>query len=153
MQLLQSEGWLQILLLLAFIVPVIFFFLTQQRTLELVRAANRRMRPVQVWLQLIPVFGLIWQFIVIKKISDSIRDELNTPTGDSIFAEDPIPQSNKPTYNAGISYAALFCISTLPLLFLKSLAALAGLGAWINYWVQLSRYKKKLKERALLMNS
>jgi hypothetical protein len=142
--------YFQILLLIVFIIPVILFFLTQQRTLELVRPENRRMRPGEVWLQFIPLFGLIWQFIVISRISDSIRNELNTPTGDSIFAEDPIPQNSRPTYNAGISYAILFCITVLPLAMLKGLAALAGLVLWINYWIQLFRYKKRLRERALL---
>lgn len=47
-------GYIQILLLIVFIIPVIFFVLTQQRTLELIRPENRLMRPGQVWLQFIP---------------------------------------------------------------------------------------------------
>jgi hypothetical protein len=147
------DGYFQILLLLAFLIPVIIFFLTQQRTLGLIRPENRLMRPGQVWLQIIPLFGLVWQFIVISKISDSIRKELNTPIGDSIFAEETVPHNLKPTYNAGISYAALFCINLLPLGMLKAFIGLGGLVMWITYWIQLSRYKKQLKERALLLNS
>jgi hypothetical protein len=145
--------YFQILLLVVIIIPVIFFFLAQQRTLELIRPENRLMSPGQVWLQFIPLFGLIWQFIVITRISDSIRKELNTPVGDSIFAEETVPHNHRPTYNPGMSYATLFCITLLPLGLFKSMAALIGLGAWITYWIQLSRYKKKLKERALLLNS
>jgi hypothetical protein len=143
-------GYIQILLLIVFIIPVIFFVLTQQRTLELIRPENRLMRPGQVWLQFIPLFGMVWQFIVITRISDSIRKELNTPTGDSIFAEETVPHNHRPTYNAGISYCALFILSALLFGSLKGLAALIGLGVWIFYWVQLSQYKKKLKERAML---
>src|SRR5262245_60740710 len=110
----QSGGYLQIIFLIAFIIPVIFFILTQQRTLELIRPENRRMSPGQVWLQFIPLFGIVWQFLVISRISDSIRSELNTPIGDSIFSEDPIPHTVRPTYNTGISYATLFCISIIP---------------------------------------
>jgi hypothetical protein len=146
-------GYFQILLLVAFVIPVVFFFLTQQRTLELIRPENRLMRPGQVWLQFIPLFGLVWQFIVVTRISDSIRKELNTPTGDSIFAEETVPSNLRPTYNTGMSYATLFCITILPLGLFKSMAALFGLVLWITYWVQLSQYKKKLKERALLSNS
>ena len=146
--------YIQILLLIAFLIPTIIFFLTQQRTLQLIRPVNRRMSPGQVWLQLIPVFGLVWQFFVIRRISDSIRNELNTPTDDSIFAETSIPVGHRPTFNSGISYAALFCISIVSFLpLLKGIAGLAGIGVWINYWFQLSRYKKQLKERALLLNS
>jgi hypothetical protein len=52
-----------------------------------------------------------------------------------------------------MGYATLMCISVLPLLFIKGIAALVGLGLWISYWVQLGQYKKKLKDRALLTNS
>jgi hypothetical protein len=102
----------------------------------------------QVWLQLIPFFGLIWQFYVITKVSDSIRDELNTPTDDSIFPQHFIPQNHRPTYMAGISYAILFCVTiVVPIPILKGLASLATIGAWIYYWIQLTGYKKLLKER------
>ena len=148
----QSGGLLQIFLLIPFLVTAILFLLTQSRTLELIRAANRRMSPGQVWLQLIPLYGLFYQFSVIARISDSIRNEFNTPTGDSIFADDTIPSNNRPTYSVGISYATLFCISLIPFPLLKNLAALAGLILWVVYWVQLSGYKKKLKERALLLD-
>src|SRR5688500_9988029 len=143
----QSGAYLQLLLLIPFIAVAILFLLNQQRTLEAIRPENRRMSPGQVWLQLIPLFGLAWQFFVISRISDSIRNELNTPVGDSVFAEDAVPSGNRPTFNAGISYAVLFCISVLPLMMLKGLASLAGLVLWVNYWIQLSRYKKRLKDR------
>jgi hypothetical protein len=85
---------------------------------------------------------MVWQFFVIRKISDSIRDELNTPIGDSIFADGSYLTNQRPTFNAGMSYATLFCISVLPLMIVQSLAALAGMIMWIVYWVQLYRYKK-----------
>jgi len=146
----QYGHYIQIVLLLGFLIPMIFFFLTQQRTLELIQPLNQCMKPGQVWLQLIPGFGLIWQFFVIIKISDSIRKELNTPTGDSIFADISISTGSRPAYNSGILYAGLFCIGTVPAVpLLTGLAALAGLVAWIIYWIQLSRYNKQLKERRL----
>jgi len=148
----QSGAFLQILLLVLLLVVTIFFLLTQSRTLELIRPANRRMSPGQVWLQLIPLFGLFYQFSVITRISDSIRNELNTPTGDSIFAEDPVPSNHRPTYSVGISYASLFCISIIPFPLLKGLAGLAGIILWVVYWIQLAGYKKRLKERALVLD-
>lgn len=148
-----SGKYLQFLLLMIFIIPSVFFLLTQQRTLELIRPAIRRMRPGLVWLQFIPIFGLIWQFIVISRISDSIRNELNTPADDSIFAEDVNFIDFRPTFNVGISYAFSFCLSLMTSGLIKNLTSLVALILWIIYWVQLSGYKKKLKERALLNNS
>lgn len=147
-----DTGIIQILLVVAFIIPVVFFVLTQQRILELIRPANRRMSPGMVWLQFIPFLGLVWQFIVVIRISDSIRDELNTPVDDSIFADEAFSSEARPTLNAGISYAAIFCISFLMPLTIRGLIALAGLVVWIVYWVQLARYKKRLKERSMLSN-
>jgi hypothetical protein len=143
-----DSGWLQVLLLIGFIIPVIIFILTQQRTLQLIHPENRRLSPGLVWLQLIPLFGIIWQFLVISRISNSIRDELNTPTGELIFSEETVPHNTRPTYMVGISYATLLCISLLPFMLVKGIAALAGLIVWVIYWVQLSHYKKKLKARA-----
>jgi hypothetical protein len=105
--------YIQVLLLIAYVVPAILFLLTQQRTLALISPLNRRMPPIQVWIQLIPIIGLAWQFYVITMISYSIRNELNTPASDSIFADATISARQKPAYNAGILYAAMFCVCIL----------------------------------------
>ena len=62
------------------IVPFILFLLHQQNTLKNVQAHNRTMAPGQVWLQLIPLFGMVWQFIVVTRISESIKRELDSNT-------------------------------------------------------------------------
>jgi hypothetical protein len=144
-----GAGTLQLLLLLPFLVVGILFLVSQQKALSLIRPENRKMPPGQVWLQMIPLFGLVWQFIVITRISDSIRSELNSPVGDSIFSEDSIPSGERPTYQLGIAYATLFCVGVLPLPLVQGLASLAGLVVWIVYWVELAKYTKKLRQRAL----
>jgi hypothetical protein len=40
----------------------IFFYLTLSRCLSRIRSRNREMEPGQVWLNLIPCFGIIWIF-------------------------------------------------------------------------------------------
>lgn len=77
------------------LIPTIFFLLTLQNTLKAVQPGNRYMPPANVWLMLIPVFNIIWQFIVVARVSDSIRAELaarGTPAGD------------RPTYSIGLTY-------------------------------------------------
>lgn len=143
----ESGAYLQLLLLLPMLIVGGFFLWTQQRALLSVRPENRRMQPVLVWLQLIPPFGMGWQFYVIGKVSDSLRDDLNTPNGDSLFSDDPIPLHSRPTYSLGISYALLFCLTLLPLGMIKSLLALAGLIVWITYWIELARFTKRVKQR------
>jgi len=64
---------LAIAIALAIIGVVMYFLITQQNTLKAIQQQNRLMRPGEVWLQLIPLFGIVWQFIVVTRISDSIR--------------------------------------------------------------------------------
>ena len=144
----DSGVLIQLLLLFLFLVIGVLFIWSQYKTLTLIRPEYRRMSPGQVWLQLIPLFGLVWQFFVISKISDSIRDDLNAPIGDSIFGEAPVSTGKRPTYATGISYAVLFCLTILPLGLFKSLLALAGLILWIIYWIELSGYTRRFKQRA-----
>ena len=55
----QDSGYLQIILLLVFVVIAVLFLLTQQNTLKAVKPENRLMQPGLVWLQLIPLLGQI----------------------------------------------------------------------------------------------
>ena len=139
---------LALLLLLVFLVSGLVFLITQFRTLDEIRPENQRVSPPKVWLQLIPVYGLVWQFFVISRISDSIRAELNAPIGDSLFSEDSVPANVRPTFAVGIAYATCFCVSLLPIDIIKSAASLLGIIFWITYWVQLAKYKRKIIKRA-----
>lgn len=138
------------LLIIGFIfialVPTIFFLITQQATLNNIQVQNRAMSPGEVWLQLIPLFGLVWQFIVVSRIADSISRELASENSFSFEQSQGNYSSSgneKPTYNIGIAYCVLLCCSVIP--YLGVLAAPAGLICWIIYWVRLSKYKNKLQ--------
>lgn len=133
-----------IILAVAFLVAFILFLVTQQQILKLIEPEQRRMPPGQVWLQLVPLFGLVWQFIVIARLSKSIHNQLTFSSGDSIFdAREKIP--DKPTYVSGITYAVVMCATVIPLPFGKTIIAAVALGNWVNYWIDLNRYRKKLK--------
>jgi hypothetical protein len=87
-------GTLAECILFLYALALIFLLITQHRTLLAVQPANRRLIPGFVWLQLIPVFGLIWQFFVARRISASLRQALST---------------NHPNLDIG----PIFCILTL----------------------------------------
>ncbi|MEO6963390.1 MAG: hypothetical protein ABIY90_15570, partial [Puia sp.] len=78
---------LQIILLLAFVIPAILFLFTQQKTLQAIRPLNRTMKPGLVWLQLIPVFGQVWEFVTVVRISKSIGNEMTSRLGESILED------------------------------------------------------------------
>lgn len=135
-----------------FFVPAILFLLTQQRTIRLIQPRNRRIEPGEVFLQLIPLFGMIWQFFVVARLSESIRRELRETTFS--FEQTPVVYNEKeerPTYRIGMTYCILFCGYLIP--FYGSNLFLAGMICWVVYWVQLYRVKKKLEEKRYLWDS
>ena len=148
---------LQILLLLAFIIPAILFFLAQQNILKVIGQENREMSPRSVWLQLIPLFGLVWQFIVVIRISSSVLKELASRVGESILDNSEVQLKGTdeyPTYTIGIAYCILTTIgfiinyatrNSISLLRLfGTLFFLAGMVCWIIYWVRIVKTKNKL---------
>ena len=152
----MNLGWTEILLILIivlaiFLVPMILFLLTQQNTLKAIRPDNRRIQPGEVWLQLIPVFNLIWQFIVVGRISDSIRNEINDRNlnsflgiADPVFAND---HTKRPTYDMGLTFCILSLCGCIPLL--GGIASIAGIVCWIIYWTQIVAYKNKFLNNPL----
>ena len=142
-----------LLLLLGFFIPAILFLYYQQQTFRLIFTQPRSMNPGQVWLQLVPVFGLVWQFFVISRLSDSIKRQLNSSAGQSFFGEPSTAMTKRPTYSIGIAYATFLCAGVIPLPGVQILFSVAGLVCWIMYWVELSKYNKLLKETLLLSGS
>src|ERR1700680_3183604 len=101
---------LQLALLLAFVILAILFVLAQQKTLRVISPENREMSPGSVWLQLIPVFGMVWQFIVVIRIAHSISREMASKIGESILDNSQVQikeTDESPTYTIGIAYCIL----------------------------------------------
>ncbi|MBN1822417.1 MAG: hypothetical protein JXR31_11360 [Prolixibacteraceae bacterium] len=116
------------------IIPFIFYLITLQKTLYAVSIENRKMPPEQVWLSLIPLFGLVWQFIIVNRIADSLKFE---------FASKGIrTDEERPGISLGLAYCILFCCSIIP--FLGFLTSIGGFICWIIYWVKIGEYKNKL---------
>lgn len=114
--------------LIILILPGIFFLLTLQKTLEAISNENRAMPPGNVWLMLIPLFNIVWQFIMVDKIAQSITAEcakLNIHQTDA-----------KPTYNIGLAWNICNILSFIPFV------GLAALVTFILYWVKVADYKK-----------
>ncbi len=74
--------WLYLLGRLIEIGVVILFtvlwLVSEQRALQACEYSNRKMQPGQVWLTFIPLFGLVWQFIAVTKVSESLAQEYHT---------------------------------------------------------------------------
>ena len=69
------------------LVPAIFYLLTLQKTLNRCSPECRAMNPGMVWLMLIPLFNVVWQFFVVIKIAKSLGAEFQKRG----LAKDPNP--------------------------------------------------------------
>jgi hypothetical protein len=150
----SAFAYLQILLLLVFLLPAVLFILTQQNTLKLIQPLNRKMAPGQVWLQLIPIYGFLQMFTVVARISGSIQREFDSYFNDSssVLPDASAVGGKRPLYSIGMTYCWLFVIFVLSgyllpfsLQLMRGLLGLASTLCWIIYWVQLAGYKKRLQ--------
>lgn len=116
------------------LIPMIFFLLTMQNTLNAISFENRKMEPGLVWLSLIPLFGLVWQFIIVDRMAGSLQSE---------FAKrEMATEEARPGNSIGLAYCILFCCSLIP--FVGYITSIAGLICWIIYWIKINDYKNRL---------
>lgn len=133
--------WQIIMIFLSFsllgIIPLVFYLLTLQNTFSAISIENRKMQSGQVWLTLIPVFGLVWQFIIVDKLADSLKAEF--------IKKDIKVEEDRPGYSIGLIYCILFCCSIIP--FVGIVTSIGGIVCWIIYWVKINEYKIKLQRQ------
>lgn len=116
--------------------PIIFYLLSLQNTLREISLENRKMQPEQVWLTLIPLFGIIWQYFIVARMADSLYLEFSKRNVQSA--------EQRPGYNYGIAYCILLTASVIPML--GFLAILGAAVCWIIYWVKISEYRNLLRQ-------
>ena len=141
-------GELLILALVAgSLVLPIRFLLTLQRTLELTRS-HQTTSPRLVWLMLVPVFDLGWQFYLLRAATRGIKGrfaELGRDAGDGGFW-------------IGVVYQSLLCLATLlswgepqgndALSVVAGVLLAAAAATWVIYWVRISRFNRVMEASA-----
>lgn len=114
----------------------ILYLLTLQNALKKCAPASRTMEPWKVWLVAIPVFGLVWHFVVVTNIAKSLRNE---------FARLGIPcPESTPGQTIGLAACACNCFIFVPLL--GRFAAIVGFVLWIAYWIRIANYSRDLEK-------
>jgi len=133
----------QIIILLITISLAIWYLNTLANTLKAINIKNRKITPMDVWMLMIPFFNYYYYFVVTKRLSQSIENELKSHS---------IP-THKPLYDFGIVTAAAFSINGITSILTRfslfpevmSLGiSLVAITIWIIYWVQVAGFKKQL---------
>jgi hypothetical protein len=116
-----------------FLLPMIFFLLTLQKAISRCALESRAISPGQVWLLLIPLFNLVWVFIVVGRVATTLGNE---------FRLRNMPAEPEPGKSIGLAWAICTVCSIIP--FLGLFAGIAALVCWIIYWVKVAGYSGRL---------
>ncbi len=150
----SSNGWTSVLqfgFLFLFIGIFVLYYFTQYNLLKNIQPQNRLMPAGNVFLQLIPIFGSIYAFIVVGKIADSIRLEADSREitsfgendllgGNDVLALPPLSfEEQRPTYNIGLAKCILGVCGFLPVV--GNFINLAWFVCFIIYWIKLVKAK------------
>lgn len=107
------------------------------RAVSRVHPENRRIEPAQVWLNLIPLFNLIWLPVTVDRVGESLRNEL-TERG---------LEKTRDGYGKSAGFTGLL------LVWIGFFLPYLGLVLWafalvyaVVYWVLLNGYVRRLDE-------
>lgn len=119
---------------------------TLSRAVRACSEKNRAIEPGDVWLMLIPFFNIVYSYIVVNRVADSLKSEYKRQRYDDTQG-----------FGRGVGLAflicnqvaALFALSVLivpsPLALVGNLLSLAALVCWIVHWVQIAGYSRVLR--------
>lgn len=117
-----------------FLIPAIFYLLTLQKTLAKCAPGARTMEPGMVWLGIIPLVNLVFNFFLVLAIAGSLRNE---------FRRRGVPVNEAdPAQGIGLAMCICACCGIIPVL--GVVASLASLVLWIVYWVKVAEYSRML---------
>jgi hypothetical protein len=117
-----------------FLLPVIFYILTLQKTLQKCAPESQTISPGMVWLYLVPLVNFIFNFFIVLGMAKTLRNEFNRR---GIFIDDPTPGQT-----IGLAMAITLCCTIIPIV--GAFAGLAHLVLWIVYWVKIAEYSRAL---------
>jgi hypothetical protein len=85
---------------------LIAWCMATSKLLEAIPESSRTMKPTQPYLTLIPLFGYVWQFMVVNAVAKSMANEFERRQA---FSTEP-----KPGYNLGLTGSILICCMFIP---------------------------------------
>lgn len=108
-------------------------------TVKLIRKENQCILPYQIWFMALPFFNIYWNFVVVKRVSDSLNNE---------FYDRKIEADEDPTKKQGYIYASTFLVSNIVILpvFIRYLSSVINFVYLFIYWAKMRECKMALKK-------
>jgi len=120
-------------IILGSVIASVFYLLTIGRALKLTQKYHQ-IAPGLVWLLLIPIFSLGWNFYILNRTTMGIKGKYAELGKDCADAG----------WNIGLAFSILACCSIIfgfiPLV--GTLIGLATFTTWIMYWVKIAGYNR-----------
>jgi type IV pilus assembly protein PilA len=114
----------------------IFYLLTLSRALSKCSITSRTIQPGMVWLLLVPLVNLVWQFFVVIGLADSLDNEFRARGIQNVEL--------KPGKAIGIAMCVCGVCAFIPILGI--LAFLVHLVLWIIYWSKIAEFSRRLDQ-------
>jgi hypothetical protein len=124
-----------IIIILGAIVVNVLYLLNLQDTMKEVHVERRLVPPANVWLLFIPLFNLVYPFILYPKICDSLKAE---------YAHRGLPEKGDFGKNVSLTMAILGPCGIIP--YLGVLASIASFVLYIVYWAKMAECKNELRQ-------
>lgn len=127
---------LLILLIIGGLIVYIMHLSAMSAALEAIPQPLRKMPPGNVWLTFIPLFGIVWQYIMVAAVSDSIKAE---------FMRRGVPRDeDRPGYNMGLTSCILWTCRIIP--YIGLIPALIGIIMRLTHMNRIKSYTKFFNE-------
>lgn len=124
------------LIAVVFFVVYIFYILSLYRALSKCSVSSRTIQPGTVWLLLVPLVNLVWQFFVVIGLAKSLGNELRAR---GIPSAEP-----EPGKSIGIAMCVCAACGIIPLVNVLTLPA--NLVLWIIYWAKIAGFSWRLDQ-------
>ncbi len=120
--------------LAVWLIPTIFYCLSMSKCLRSVPEGQRKLSPGLVWLLLIPLFNLVWNFFVVARVSGSLEAGAKS-AGKAIDGNG---------WGVGLTFCILSACSILPIPLINFLVAVGALVCWIIWWIKAVGLRKHI---------
>lgn len=115
------------------LVVFILYLRTLHKALERCSPELRTMPPGQVWLIFIPLFNLVWQFLIVSNVARSLEAE---------YRKRGMTVERDPGKSLGMAVCILHCCGIIPIVGI--IPGFAAFICWIMYWSKIAGYSAKI---------
>ena len=134
--LIAMGGAIILIFVVIVIVVAVLYLLNLQNLMKSIKEENREVSPGNVWLMLIPLFSIVYAFILYPKISASIKKEFESREMDT---------AGDGAKTLGLALAITGAAAILPIPVLGGLIGLANLVIFIMWWVKTAGFKNQFR--------